>query len=1226
MKKTLLIILSITMIISVLPIGAITASSATGNTTEFAGGIGTENDPYIITSKEHLLNVKNHLSSYYKMVSNIEFTDDDYSSTGILSNGWNAIGSSTKPFTGYFDGNNHSIIGLKKSSTFSGVLYLGLFGCNEGTIVNTNVVDCDFNAVCTDPGHFGAYVGGIVAWNKGTIEHCSSSGTIYGTNAAGGIVGENYSGSITRSYNFCTVSSNEAGGIAGINDRSVSNCYNTGAISGSTAGGIVGEGWMPSYCYNVGIINSDYYCGGILGYFPSSYSGGADGSNCYYLDNVTSGVGYISRADLTIRLSSSQMTQKESFEKFDFATTWEYDTSNNYHYPILKDKIDYSSFFAGGDGTEANPFKISNVAELKNITKDKSAYYKLICNIIFTEDNYMEDGLFSAGWIPFSFSGLIDGGGYSIVNLRVSTPTAISYCYIPGLFSTNNGTIKNLTIEDARYSINAGVYNGGVVCAENNGIITNCHSKNCLVVFNSCNHFGGIVGDNKGTIQNCTSENTLTLDSKAGKIGGIASNNSGNIIGCTNRTVIISAGSDYSTTGGIVATNSGKIDQCRNLAAISTTSTYQNRSAYSGGIVGSMSAGEITECYNSGFIYVATNKYSSNAYAGGLIGYLSVGKVSNSYNIGNISASNNAYSGKSYVGGLLGYNKTIDDVVNCYSVCQVQGYSSEDVYVGIICGYSSVATIKNCYYVGSVSGAIGFGDATYIYGVSDKLLNSTTTFSNFDFTSIWEIRDDTYAYPQLINNPHVCNHVFSNIYSNNESNHWYSCDNKGCNIVDAKAQHTFDNVCDTTCNICQSLRETEPHKYDDACDESCNICGSIRTITHDYDDATCKAPKTCKVCGATSGTKLSHKSDSGTVTKKATCTATGTKIYKCTLCKATIKTETIAKVAHKYDAGKVTKAATCKATGVKTYTCSVCKETKTETIAKLTTHTYSNNCDKSCNVCGKTRTVGAHKYSNNCDTTCNYCNAKRTIKHTYSNSCDTTCNVCKAKRTIKHTYSNNCDTSCNVCKATRTITHSYKTTTTKATLTKNGSIVKKCTVCGKVASKSTIKYVKSFKLSTTTYTYDGKVKTPSVTVKDSAGKTLKKNTDYTVTYASGRKNVGTYKVTIKMKGKYSGTKTLTFKINPAKTMVSKLTAGKKSITVAITKKSTQVTGYQIQYGASKSFSKATTKTISSYKTTKYTLKSLSAKKTYYVRVRTYKKVGSATYYSGWSTYKYVKTK
>ena len=269
----------------------------------------------------------------------------------------------------------------------------------------------------------------------------------------------------------------------------------------------------------------------------------------------------------------------------------------------------------------------------------------------------------------------------------------------------------------------------------------------------------------------------------------------------------------------------------------------------------------------------------------------------------------------------------------------------------------------------------------------------------------------------------------------------------------------------------------------------------------------------------------------------------------------------------------------------------------------------------------------SHNYNNSCDKSCNVCGAIRTIKHTYTNSCDKTCDVCKATRNIYHTYSNACDKTCNVCKATRTVpAHKYTTITTKATLAKNGKVVKKCKVCGKVASTTTIKYVKSFKLSTTSYTYNGKVKTPSVTVKDSAGKTLKKNTDYTVSYASGRKNVGTYKVTIKMKGKYSGTKTLTFKINPVKTSVSKLTAGKKSITVNISKKSTQVSGYQVQYSTSKKFTSAKTKTISSYKTTKYTLKSLSAKKTYYVRVRTYKTVSGKKYYSGWSTYKYVKTK
>lgn len=166
-----------------------------------------------------------------------------------------------------------------------------------------------------------------------------------------------------------------------------------------------------------------------------------------------------------------------------------------------------------------------------------------------------------------------------------------------------------------------------------------------------------------------------------------------------------------------------------------------------------------------------------------------------------------------------------------------------------------------------------------------------------------------------------------------------------------------------------------------------------------------------------------------------------------------------------------------------------------------------------------------------------------------------------------------------------------------------------------------------FKLSATSYTYNCKVKSPSVTVKNANGTTLTKNTHYTVSYASGRKNVGTYKVTIKMKGNYIGTKTLTFKINPPKTTVSKVTAGKKSLKVYVSKKSTQVTGYQIYCSTSKSFSsKVTKKYITSYKTTSTTLSGLSAKKTYYVKVRTYKTVNGTKYYSGWSTVKTQKTK
>ena len=203
--------------------------------------------------------------------------------------------------------------------------------------------------------------------------------------------------------------------------------------------------------------------------------------------------------------------------------------------------------------------------------------------------------------------------------------------------------------------------------------------------------------------------------------------------------------------------------------------------------------------------------------------------------------------------------------------------------------------------------------------------------------------------------------------------------------------------------------------------------------------------------------------------------------------------------------------------------------------------------------------------------------------------------------------------------------HSYKTTTTAATLKSDGKIVKKCSVCG-VSSTTAIKKIKSVKLSDSEYTYNGKVKKPDVTIKDSSGKKLKKDTDYTVKYASGCKKVGKYKVTITFKGKYSGSKTLYFEILPKKTSLSKVTAAKKSLKLKIKKQSSQVTGYKIQYSTSSKFKSAKTKTVKSYKTTSVTIKGLKAKKNYYVRVCTYKTVGGKKYYSDWSKSVKKKTK
>ena len=205
------------------------------------------------------------------------------------------------------------------------------------------------------------------------------------------------------------------------------------------------------------------------------------------------------------------------------------------------------------------------------------------------------------------------------------------------------------------------------------------------------------------------------------------------------------------------------------------------------------------------------------------------------------------------------------------------------------------------------------------------------------------------------------------------------------------------------------------------------------------------------------------------------------------------------------------------------------------------------------------------------------------------------------------------------------IAHTTKQTVTKATPTANGKIVNYCSVCKKTLSTTVIPKASSIKLKATSLTYNGKV-----IVKDRTGKTLVKNTDYTVSYAKGRKYVGKYAVKITFKGKYSGTKTLYFTIKPKATSISSLKAGSKKFTVKWKKQATQTTGYQVQYSASSKFSKAKTVTVGKNTTVSKKISKLSGKKKYYVRVRTYKTVKingkSIRIYSGWSKAKTVTTK
>jgi hypothetical protein len=340
--------------------------------------------------------------------------------------------------------------------------------------------------------------------------------------------------------------------------------------------------------------------------------------------------------------------------------------------------------------------------------------------------------------------------------------------------------------------------------------------------------------------------------------------------------------------------------------------------------------------------------------------------------------------------------------------------------------------------------------------------------------------------------------------------------------------------------------------------------------------------KTYKLtCGCTS-----HTYGSAVITKQPTCTSEGTKTKTCTKCNATV-TETIAKLSHSYTTTVV--APTCTADGYTLHKCSVCGTSYKDSTTKATGHSYGNSVVTKQPTCTSEGTAIK---------TCTKCNATVTEKlpakgHTavtdkgYPATCTTAgktdgshCSVCNTVIKVQ-----------TVINATGHKSSGWIVDKT-ASIGVKGSKHKECTVCKKVLETAEIPALSrisiskaSVTLSTSTYAYDGKAETPSVTVKV-GGKTLKKDTDYTVSYSNNTK-VGTAKVTITGKGNYTGSvsKTYSIKNNFKKATISGISnksyTGKnitQSITVKYNGKTLKNgTDYTVSYSSNKNIGTATVK-------------------------------------------------
>ena len=461
--------------------------------------------------------------------------------------------------------------------------------------------------------------------------------------------------------------------------------------------------------------------------------------------------------------------------------------------------------------------------------------------------------------------------------------------------------------------------------------------------------------------------------------------------------------------------------------------------------------------------------------------------------------------------------------------------------------------------------------------------------------------------------------------------------------------------------------------------KKCSVCGrvtveqeSVEALGHELGEykitkeptCTAKGEKTAKCIRCTHTETVDIAKTAHTeVTVKATaptCTKQGkTAGKKCSVCdKVTVEQESVEAIGHELGEYETTKEPTCTAKGKKTAKCTRCTYAETVDIAKVA-HTevalkevaptctkQGKTAGKKCSVCDKVTVaqesvealgheLGEYETTKEATCTANGEKTAKCVRCTYTK----TASVAKVAHTevtvkaVKATCTKNGKTQgkkCSVCDkvivAQKTVDatgHVKKTKViSKATAKANGRVETVCEACGKSFGENKVYRIQTVSLAKEKYTYDGKAKKPAVTVTDYNKNQLVKDKDYTVTYQSGRKNIGTYTVTVKFKGKYSGQATLSFKITLGKPADLKVTTGKAYANISWSKV-IGADGYQVYYSTSEKgeYKKLTTTSKTSFKKTK-----LKSGKKYYFKVRAYKKTQNGTVYGSFSAVKGVKIK
>ena len=386
---------------------------------------------------------------------------------------------------------------------------------------------------------------------------------------------------------------------------------------------------------------------------------------------------------------------------------------------------------------------------------------------------------------------------------------------------------------------------------------------------------------------------------------------------------------------------------------------------------------------------------------------------------------------------------------------------------------------------------------------------------------------------------------------------------------------------------------------------------------------------TCTEEGSES--KKEHTYGDWTVVKEATCTEAGSKEKVCANCGDKIIEEIPAK-GHAYGDWTVTKEATCTEAGSKEKVCANCGDKITEeipatghqwnesyTIDVAPTYTEEGVESIHCSVCGEIK-EGSERAVAKLRKPVSMLEISGIVDKNYNGKAQTQAVVVMDGDT---TLVNGTDYAV-----------SYKNNTNAGTASViitgigsyTGSVTKEFTI-KKIANTIT---AKSF-----TRTYSTKAQSFDLGVKIKSGTPAYKSSSSSVTVSkAGKVTVKakfmgkvTITITAPANTNYTATtKKITITVNPTKTALVSVTSPSAGKMAVKWKKNAVGTGYQIQYSTSSKFTSPKSVTITKNSTLTRTIGSLAKGKKYYVRIRTYKTVGSTKFYSGWSAAKAVTVK